>query len=384
MKLAYFVHDLHDPAVHRRMGMLHTGGADVSLLGFTRGAAPPDIGEAERVLCLGQTYNARMAQRIAAVLRAARAIDRCRDEVAGADVILARQLETLVLAAIARRRFAPGARLVFECLDIHRLMLTRGPIGRLLRMIEGYLLRRCDLLLVSSPAFATSYFANAHPDLPPVRVVENRILSSELTMSAGDRVPPGPPWRIGWFGVIRCRRSLDILARLVRRFSGNVEVIIRGRPARDAIPDFDAIIAATPGLHFLGPYDRATDLAAIYADVHFVWTIDYYEAGANSTWLLPNRLYEGGVYGAVPIALRGVETGQWLIRQEAGICLDEPLSDSLAAFVANLDPDGYVAARAAMQRIPQDAFICDTAACHDLMGALTNDRAMTVEGARYA
>jgi succinoglycan biosynthesis protein ExoL len=384
MKLAYFVHDLHDPAVHRRMRMLHTGGANISLLGFTRGTVPPDPGKAEQMLCFGQTYNAHMTQRTMAVLRAARTIERCRDEVTGADVIMARQLETLVLAAIARRRFAPAARLVFECLDVHRLMLARGPIGHALRMIEGRLLRRCDLLLVSSPAFATAYFANAHADLPPVRVVENRILASELTMSATAATPPGPPWRIGWFGVIRCRRSLAILAQLVRTYPGLVEVVIRGRPARDTIPDFDAIIGATPGLRFLGPYDRATDLAQIYADVHFVWTIDYYEAGANSTWLLPNRLYEGGVYGAVPIALRAVETGQWLIRQKAGICLDEPLDDSLAEFVTMLDTTRYAAVRTTMQRIPQDAFICDTAACRELTDALADSRATTAERAPNA
>lgn len=384
LKLAYFVHDLHDPAVHRRVRMLRTGGVDVSLLGFTRGTVPPDIRDAGRVLCFGQTYNARMTQRAVAVLRAAHTINRYRDAVAGADVIMARQLETLVLAAVARRRFAPAARLVFECLDVHRLMLAPGPVSRALRTIEGTLLRRCDLLLVSSPAFATSYFAKAHAVLPPVRIVENRILASELGRSGDGAAPPGPPWRIGWFGIIRCRRSLHILARLVRAFPGLVEVFIRGRPARDAIPDFDAVVAATPGLHFLGAYDRATELAQMYTDVHFVWTIDYYEAGANSTWLLPNRLYEGGVYGAVPIALCAVETGQWLIRRQAGICLDEPLDEALAGLVTEMDVIKYAAAHAAMRRIPQDAFICDIAACRELTEALANRRATAIQGPAYA
>ncbi len=364
--------------------MLHTGGADVSLLGFTRGTVPPDIGEAGQVLCFGQTYNARMTQRAVAVLRSARTIDRCRDAVTGADVIMARQLETLVLATIARRRFAPTARLVFECLDIHRLMLACGPVGRALRTIEGYLLRRCDLLVVSSPAFARHYFANAHSSLPPVLVVENRILASELAISKIAPIAPGHPWRIGWFGVIRCRRSLAILAQLVRAFPGLVEVVIRGRPARDVIPDFDAIVAATPGLHFMGYYNRATDLPQIYADVHFSWAIDFYEAGANSTWLLPNRLYEGGVHSTVPIALRAVETGQWLLREKAGICLDEPVEESLAEFMTGLDATGYATARAAMQRIPQEAFICDAAACHELTDTIANGQATMAEGASHA
>jgi succinoglycan biosynthesis protein ExoL len=238
-------------------------------------------------------------------------------------------------------------------------MLVRRAVGHMLRVIESYLLRRCDLLVVSSPAYARAYFSRVHAALPPVRVVENRILASELAMPIGNLPVSAPPWRIGWFGIIRCRRSLDILARLVRQMPDRIQVVIRGRPARDAIPEFDAVVAATPGLTFLGPYDRVTDLARIYADVHYVWAIDFYEAGANSAWLLPNRLYEGGIYGAVPIALRALETGRWLVDHQAGICLDEPLDETLTAFVAGLDAERDGKARAAMQRIPPDAFVCD-------------------------
>src|SRR6185312_12560894 len=118
--------------------------------------------------------------------------------------------------------------------------------------------------------------------------------------------------RIGWFGVIRCRRSLQLLANLVTALPGVVEVIIRGRPRRKVIPDFDRLLATTPGLSFLGEYDRHTELAALYGDVHFAWAVDFYEAGLNSDWLLPNRLYEGTLYGAVPLVLDSVETGRWL------------------------------------------------------------------------
>jgi succinoglycan biosynthesis protein ExoL len=370
VKFAYFVHDLLDPAVERRLRMLREGGAEVTLLGFARGSAPVRIPGASSVTCLGRTYNARMAQRCVAMLRAIFLLHKWRDRVADTDVFIGRQLETLVLASVARWCFARSAGMVFECLDIHRLMLAHGMAGRLLRAVERYLLRRCNLLVISSPAFLRAYFQLTHPSLPPVYLLENRVLASEC--GAPPIVPwsPGPPWRIGWFGVIRCRRSLKVLARLVRRYPGQVEVVIRGRPARDAIPEFDAIIDATPGLHFLGPYDRAKDLACIYADIHYAWAIDFYEADANSMWLLPNRLYEAGVHGVVPIVLQSVETGRWLQERHAGVRLAEPLDESLAAFVRDLDTEHHAVSRAAMQRIPLSAFVCDTAACRDLVHAL--------------
>jgi hypothetical protein len=189
-------------------------------------------------------------------------------------------------------------------------------------------------------------------------LLENKVLAEEVDAALAP--PPlavGPPWRIGWFGMIRCRRSLAMLAALVHRFPGLVEVEIRGRPSRAAVPEFDAVVAATPGLVFLGPYDRRRDLARLYRSVHFTWAVDLYEVGANSDWLLPNRIYEGSLYGAVPIALRGVETGRWLAAHEAGLLLGPAIEEELTAQFAGLDAAGYAAARSALARIPRDDLV---------------------------
>ena len=46
------------------------------------------------------------------------------EHICHANVILARNLEMLVLAIRARKRYAPQARVVYECLDIHRMLLS--------------------------------------------------------------------------------------------------------------------------------------------------------------------------------------------------------------------------------------------------------------------
>ena len=121
--------------------------------------------------------------------------------------------------------------------------------GRILRTVENWLLRRCRLLIVSSPAFVSEYFTPTHGRLPSVALLENKVLEGEITSgfaavlrqrdTTTKTAPVGPPWRIGWFGVIRCQRSLDLLTCLVRQFPGQVEVVMRGRPARGVMPDFD-------------------------------------------------------------------------------------------------------------------------------------------------
>ena len=374
MRIAYFVHDLADAAVHRRVRMMRSF-ADVTLLGFHRSDTAVIQLDGVDTVDLGRTMDARLGQRTLTVLQAVMNSGRWQGRMAGTTVFVARQLEMLVLAAMVRRRIAPTAPLVFECLDIHRLMLSHHPVSVALRTLERHLLRSCSMLVVSSPAFLTSHFAGYGSALPPQLLLENKVLAEDVSSGLLDRVgqirtaapSEGPPWRIGWFGVIRCRRSLQLLANLVTALPGVVEVIIRGRPRRNVIPDFDQVVATTPGLSFLGEYDRHTELAALYGNVHFAWAVDFYEAGHNSDWLLPNRLYEGTLNGAVPLASASVETGRWLAVRQCGVRLedtrDQSLERSLLEFFGGLDSTRYIIARTALAQVPISDLLDDKAAC---------------------
>jgi succinoglycan biosynthesis protein ExoL len=365
MKIAYFVHDLGDAAVHRRVRMLAPF-TELVLLGFRRSAKPIPAIEGITPIDLGKTADGQFAQRIQAVMRAAAKQRNWLPALAGVTHVMARQLEMLVLAERARRSIGPQVPLIFECLDIHRLMLNAGPTGIALRALERRLPGASALLVVSSPTFIDAYFAPWQQIRLPVYLLENKTLRSELDPGWPCDVaqpPIGPPWLIGWFGQIRCRRSLLLLAELTRKLPGLVEVIIRGRVSADVIPDFHEIVAATPGLSFHGPYDRASMLGRIYGEVHFSWAMDFFEAGGNSEWLLPNRLYEGGAFGVVPIALARVETGRWLARRDIGVRLDEPLDTSLLAFFKTLDKPTYQTLRAAAARVDTHNFVDDLGAC---------------------
>jgi hypothetical protein len=190
----------------------------------------------------------------------------------------------------------------------------------------------------------------------------------ESPVCAGIKRKPGPPWRIGWFGAIRCRKSLAMLARLAREGNGKIEVIIRGRPSLDQFDDFYLRVSSTPGLSFLGTYKNPEELASIYCDVHFTWAIDMFEEGMNSTWLLPNRLYEGGMHGAVPIALASVETGAFIRRLDIGVTVNN--EEDLTSFFHGLTSERYYELRAAVLKIPDATWRYDTQDCKDLIAYL--------------
>jgi len=90
-----------------------------------------------------------------------------------------------------------------------------------------------------------------------------------------------------------------------------------------------------------------------------VWAGDFMEAGFNSVWLLPNRLYEGGYYGVPPIAPAGTETAAWIDQRATGFTVSEDLSATLPALIAKLiaEPALIAARRDALLALPEETFV---------------------------
>ncbi len=259
--------------------MLRAGGAEVTLAGFRRsGQAVPDI-DGVRPIDLGRTQDGRFAQRLAAIARAALSAVRKLSTVPRPDVIIARNLEMLALARRARAAFSGRVPIVYECLDIHRLVLRDDLIGGGLRLAERLLGRDIKLLLTSSPAFIRQYFQRFGQIAAPIDLIENKYYEA---VTPADTAPStedckSPPWRIGWFGALRCRQSLEMLADFSRAMGGQFEIVLRGRPALSEFTDFHRFVEIEPYMSFLGPYRNPEDMERIYREVHFAWAIDFFD-----------------------------------------------------------------------------------------------------------
>jgi succinoglycan biosynthesis protein ExoL len=355
VKLNFFGHDARDAAVQRRIKAFADVGADVAAFTMRRGA-PVEAGW--RNVDLGGTRDAAFGQRIGALVAARPILQQHRETLRGADIFYARNLDMLALARWAKGMSGSPARLVYECLDVHRFLAREDALGASFRAAEGALIRDVALVVVSSQAFVREYFDKRHPGRVRSILVENRL-------------PPGFDYgprpsavarqdrklRIGWFGNLRCERSLSLLLDLAARFPDKLEITMRGAPALAAIPDFDARVSGQGNVRFGGRYAWPQDLAEIYRDVDVVWAGDFHDAGANSKWLLPNRLYEGGYYGAPPIAPADSETGRWVEAQGFGYTLGEPLEETLPAFVRGLDAQKVMQARERLLAAPTSVFV---------------------------
>jgi hypothetical protein len=376
LHILYFVHDLADPAVRRRVLMLQAGGARVTLAGFRRDDnALADI-HGITPIELGRTRDAQFTQRAAAVALSMLRLHSILKRVEKPDVILARNLEMLAVANRARTLFGERTPIAYECLDIHRMLLRNDVIGRAMRDAERRFGGGAALLLTSSPAFVEHYFrSRSGLDLPAV-LLENKVLTLQNGADAAapsHRLPDaGKPWTIGWFGALRCSRSLDLLAAFSRQMEGRFEIVLRGRPARTELRDFDAFVKAEPFVHFHGAYRSPEDLAEIYGETHFSWAIDFFEEGLNSSWLLPNRLYEGCLYGTIPIAMADTETGRFLASRKIGLTLDRADAADLAASLGDMDEERYLAAFRTLAAQDRRQWLTDEADCRSLVQRLAS------------
>lgn len=374
LQILYLAHDLADAAIRRRVLMLKHGGARVTVAGFQRAGNVLANDTDVRTISLGHTADGRFAQRIGAVVTASLGLKGKLAGIARPDVIIARNLEMLALAARASAIFGSDVPVVYECLDIHRLLLDDGLKGRALRAVEGHFGRNTQLLITSSPAFIDHYFARRSRLALPTMLLENKVLdlSEAINQSLpAPRLPEaGEPWKIGWFGAIRCRKSLTILSEFAARMEGRVKIILRGRPAYSEFDDFDRQVEAAPHVQFLGPYRNPEELNEIYSDIQFVWAIDFFEEGLNSEWLLPNRLYEGSLHGAIPIALKSTETGRFLDRRGLGLTLDAASPNSLADQFEAMDRQRYEQLFASVAATERSVWLAGPDACRALVARL--------------
>lgn len=368
--ILYLVHNLSDAAVRKRVKMLAAAGCDIEVVGFCRDAIPPSNVEGAKSVAIGQTFDADLGQRVKAVLRNIPRIKFWRNQLQHTDTIVARNLEMLLLAQCASA-LTGGKRVIYESLDIHRSLLGSGFVSRALRAIEGFLLRRSELVLYSSPAFWREYFIPFHGTSTPGLLIENKVLSlGAVPVGVTANVQDPDTRTIGWFGNLRCRKSLARLKAIADHANGGIKILVAGKPSAAEFPNFDEDIRHAH-ISFHGSY-TAEDLPDLYARCQFAWSIDYFEEGQNSSWLLPNRIYESSLFNCVPIALENVETGRWLQSRSAGFLISEDMSDQqIADRIKAMLPQCFSKLQGEVANIPREELVAGEADCQALAKAIT-------------
>ncbi|MGC9400801.1 glycosyltransferase [Vibrio genomosp. F10 str. 9ZC157] len=371
MKILYIVHDLNDAAVKRRVSMLAHGGAEVTLIGFYRGKKPESTLCGCPTLSLGETFDASFMQRIIKVVQAITDLKTTLRHTSHFDVIMARNLDMLAIGNKAKSLL--NIPLIYECLDIHRFLIAKNWVGRIFRHLEKRLCHSASLLITSSQGFIDNYFEPISNTNLPYYILENKVFSTAPLPHTTQKTFDKEHISIAWNGAIRCHRSLKILSQVTRQLKGKVTVTIWGKPAYTEFSDFDALVNNEPYIEFKGPYCFPDDLAKIYQHADFNWTLDFFEEGGNSEWLLPNRIYEGGLFNVPPIYRANTFMAKILEDLKLGTSIDEDFCQALQSFLTSIDDASYQSLRLNMQAVPSSRWCYDNVQCQSLIQLLSQE-----------
>ena len=86
--------------------------------------------------------------------------------------------------------------------------------------------------------------------------------------------------------------------------------------------------------------------------------------------MLPNRIYESTFFGAVPIAVEGVETARWLAEKHIGLALNGEPEAALRTVVMAMTDEYYQELSDALKRIPTTELADTVDSCRQLINDL--------------
>lgn len=349
LRIAVLGGDATNPTLILRIRSFMRSGADVDAFTFRRRKYNVEYQPDWPNTHLGETVDRNYLRRLSRLARAAVRLWQQRARFRRVDAIYARQIDLLALALFAKWVSGSRAKIVYEVEDIQAVYFRADPVGALFRAIERHVLKHIDLLVPLSPGFLHGFYEPVLSYTGPSFVLENKIQPGERR---GIATPVGRVWEditdrwvIGWFGTLRCPKSMALLERIAERLGPKVEIYTRGYPTETGLDVYMQIVDRHPNWIHEGEYSIPDELEAMYGRVHFSWCLDMLDEHGNSQLLRACRVYQGGYYGAVPLVMAGTEMDRWLGEAGVGHAFAPPYADAIVSFLESVDPARYRAER---------------------------------------
>lgn len=251
---------------------------------------------------------------------------RLRKLVAKSDLIYATSPDLALISLISS--FCLQKPLVMDIADIREIEVSKSILGKIVRSLDRFVVKRCDLIVVTSQAFIDSFYKKTLKlNIRNSYLLENKVdynipQKSEISLNYENN----KKLRIGYFGVLRDNWTIELLTTLLSKYPNDYEVIIAGIDSISnyAIHDLNKQYA---NFHFLGPYHSPDDLNELYDKIDVMATF-YPESEAKQNWFeakkicRSNRFYEACYFRKPIMAFSFSEDGRYVEELGIGITFD--------------------------------------------------------------
>jgi succinoglycan biosynthesis protein ExoL len=294
------------PRFQKRLRQLKAAKFDVTAAAFARDYFPGSPGPVE-VESLGEMSHGSYFGR-ARSYSAVRRLIRARGPF---DVIYAFGTDLGLLSRLS----AWKSRVIVEIGDIREVLVSNGIPARVVQVLDSAVVRSADGVVVTSTRFVEDYYQGLRGITPQrVLLLENKIdhatwtaMEVEIQKVRSSRSPavPGGLLTIGYFGVLRCPFTWQVLSSWAAADPEHRRVLVRGHLGEGA-PSREEMAGAA-GVTYGGPYRWPEELPDLYGQVDMVCAAapvrtDHLD---NKAWARANRFYESCCFQKPLLVSRG-------------------------------------------------------------------------------
>lgn len=351
MNILFVLPVLSDSYYRKRIEKLSEIGVHCAVLGFERNHYPGKAWDMQTT-SLGNMQHGRYFRRIGILLRS---VFRIRKAAKNQDAIYAYNLDILMISWLATR-FQPGEiKIIYDVADIRAILAEKGFISVVLRALERFLLKKTAVVVVASPAYIDGYFKSIQQVDNTYFVIENKVDKSSLPDQTEFVQPDSKKETItiGYYGMLRCERSLHVLKELIENSDGRIRLLLRGIFLNTG--SFEEEFKKLEYAHYGGPFVYPDDMNEMFGAADLIWGA-HFQTKPNKKWAIVNRFYQACYFKRPLIVQAGSQNASLVNRFRIGLDIDLANPGQAIRDIQNISCSQIDEWQKNMKEIPEDVY----------------------------
>lgn len=241
----------------------------------------------------------------------------------------------LLLIIIISNFFKKKFKVAYEIADLGTR--TSNSIKyKIVNMIENWLLRYVDVLVLTSSEYLKYYKSLKNFDKCKYFVMENKIDPKKYIKINDIQLNNGEKITIGYFGILRSKYSLDLLLDLANVGGNKIQILLAGKFL--GTEDYIDKLNCLKNIEYFGTYKSPTDLPYLYNKIHLSWLAHKHP---NSKYMRTNRFYEACFYKKPMITQIGTADGNIVEDKYLGLSIDMNKMQDTINQILDIDTISY-------------------------------------------
>lgn len=353
-KIIFVMQTLGHPRDAKRIKMLLDGGFSVEAIGFSRNNHVGRIPEC-RVDVIGKLSDGNYLRRFFVLLSSMKNL---QFRLLNSEIAYVSGFDMLFLTFLIKKLYKLPFSIVYEVGDIRNIQTKSSIVGKATRWIDRLMIRHVDLVVATSIGYIKGYYKEWIGVSPKYHIIENKLEYEREGRKRSYRITSNTKIKIGYFGVLRCIRSIEILCMLAKSQPDNFEVIIAGVFQDESCR---RLISDITNIKYLGAYKSPDDLDALYSDVDIVWACYPFPVcgDENWQWARTNRFYESCYYSTPMIFLKGSGDESSIVKYGIGMPVEDLFDDNVLDQFSLLTWSNVEKWRKAIEEVPKSVFVLE-------------------------